>query len=75
MIRTNAGLRETLFKELDDVMASRVSPQHARAVAAVAKQILVSARLDMDNRALHGATQDGVLANLPDLQLTYDSAA
>ncbi len=48
MKRTSAGLRAVLFDELDDLRAGRSDPKKALAVAALAKTIVDSVRMELD---------------------------
>jgi hypothetical protein len=46
--RTSAGLREVLFKELEDIRAGRSDLHRARAVASLASQIIASVRMEIE---------------------------
>lgn len=46
--RTNAGLRDALFDEIDAIRAGTSNPTRANAVAKTAATIIDSARLDLE---------------------------
>jgi hypothetical protein len=46
--QSTVGLRETLFKELDDLRAGKSNAQRAAAAAKLAVQIINSAKLEVD---------------------------
>lgn len=46
--RSSSGIRETLFREIEGVRAGRVTPQRAAAVANLCRQIIASAKLDIE---------------------------
>lgn len=46
--RTSAGLRDTLFDELEQLRGPDADPQRAMAVANVAKQIVNIAKVELD---------------------------
>ena len=52
--RTMGGLRETLFKELDDLRAGSVAPSRARALAALGNAIVQSVATEATCVATHG---------------------
>jgi len=45
--RTSKGLRETLFKELDDLRAGESTPSRAKAVSSLAGQISSSVAMEI----------------------------
>lgn len=46
--RDSHGLQEHIFTQLDRLEAGKTTPQHARAVAALANTAISIARLEMD---------------------------
>lgn len=52
--RSSAGLRDALFEELDALRQGQIGISHANAVARLAFDILLTIKLELDNRALDG---------------------
>lgn len=69
--QTTAGLRSSLFSELDSLRHDKTSYKRARAVASLAREILASARLEIDAKRL-ALEFDLACASesLPTIQLT-----
>lgn len=61
--RTNAGLRDALFDEIDAIRAGTSNPTRANAVAKTAATIIDSARLDLEvqhHLQQHASASSGV---------------
>ena len=50
--RTTNGLRETLFQELDSLRNGKVAPCRARAAASLSREIISSARIEIEVKRL-----------------------
>jgi len=74
--RTTKGLRDILFDEIEELRAGNGDPVKANAVAHLAKQILNTARVEMDFlRTLDAAKEAGKPMELGDLELGSSSPA
>lgn len=74
--RSTAGLRETLFQELDDLRNGNSTPSRAGAAAKLAVQIINSARIEIDYQK-HVRLTDGStpVASTPDEVVRFDGMA
>lgn len=50
--RTTGSFRDVLFNELDLLREGSISTKRARATAAIAREILASARIELDSQRL-----------------------
>lgn len=74
-MRTSAGLRDLLFDEIDELRAGDGDPSRAMAVANIAKQILNTARVELDfHRTMKEAQEAGTPIELGTLKLGTDPA-
>jgi len=63
-IRTSNGLRDLLFEEIDLLRKNASNPAKARAVAALAGQIIQSVRIEIE---MHRYVSDNKLLSMPKL--------
>lgn len=68
-IRTSAGLRDTLFDELDRVINGKSTPAQANAVARLADQIAATVHLEIEVAKMQMRTPNKPPANPPALTL------
>jgi len=68
-IRTSAGLRDTLFDELDRVINGKSTPAQANAVARLADQIAATVQLELEVAKMQMRTPNKPAAAPPSLQL------
>lgn len=70
LTRTTQGLRDILFDEIDAIRGEEGDPKRANAVAHLSRQIISTARLEMDFKAQISRLQNqGADANLGGLAL------
>ena len=70
MMRTSQGLRDVLFDEIEELRNGKGDPTKAAAVANLAKQIVNTAKAEMDfHRVLKSHEKDGQPILLGTLQL------
>jgi hypothetical protein len=68
-IRTSAGLRDTLFDELDRVINGKSTPAQANAVARLADQIASTVQLELEVAKMQMKTPNKPQSAPPSLQL------
>lgn len=68
-IRTSNGLRDSLFQEIDLLRRGKSNPSKARAVAALASQILQSVKLEIEMHRYVTQHEFEKLPELPDMRL------
>ena len=74
--RTTKGLRDILFDEIDELRAGNGDPSKAQAVAQLARQILNTAKIEMDFlRTISSMKDDGKTLELGSLELGTESHA
>lgn len=68
--RTSQGLRDVLFDELNDLRGGKSEPTKAMAVANLAKQIVNTAKAEMEfHRTMNDLEKDGREVSLGALRL------
>lgn len=68
--RTTEGLRNILFEEIEELRGPDSNPQKSQAVANIAKQIINTAKVELDfARAAIKANEEGHQIKLGSLQL------
>jgi hypothetical protein len=73
--RTSQGLRDILFDEIDEMRSGEGDPTRALAIANIAKQILNTARVELDfHRVMKAAETEGEPITLGNLKLGTDPA-
>jgi hypothetical protein len=69
-MRTTQGLRDVLFDEIDELRTEAANPEKSMAVANLAKQIINTAKVEIDfARAAHAMEASGVEFKMGALQL------
>lgn len=70
IMRTSQGLRDVLFDEIEELRTGDGDPQKSLAVAHLAKQIVNTAKVEMDfHRVMQSQEKDGTPILLGTLQL------
>lgn len=72
--RTTQGLRDALFDELEELRGPDGKPEKSMAVANIAKQIINTAKVELDfQRLIVQAANEGTPITLGDLRLGSDA--